>query len=327
MLSESDVDADLIRQRRIAIIGYGNQGRAHALNLRDSGCEIRAGARPGGAGWERAVQDGIDVQSIEQVAAWADLVSILVPDQYHREVFTHRIAPSLQIGDLLLVAHGFSILYGEIRPPNGVDVALVAPVGPGEMLRTLFLQGSGIPAVLAVHQDSSGLAGEIALSYAGALGCARVGVQRSTFAEETVTDLFGEQAILCGGLPALALAGFDTLVDAGYQPELAYLECIHQLKLIVDLIYARGIPGMRDAISDTARFGAYRAAPTVVDDHVRQSLQSVLKRIQDGTFAREWIAEARSGAPAMHEQQARERQSQAERIGAGLRGLMRSTDL
>ncbi|MBV9279890.1 MAG: ketol-acid reductoisomerase, partial [Chloroflexi bacterium] len=280
-----DADADLepVRSRRIAIVGYGNQGHAHALNLRDSGCEVRVGARPGGQGWDRASAAGFEVAPVEDACRWADLVSVLLPDQDHRRVFQESILPQLGAGKLLMMAHGFSIRFGQIRPPPDVDTALVAPVGPGHILRRLYLEGSGIPAVFAVHQSVTGRAEEVALSYARGLGCTRAGVLATTFQEETETDLFGEQAVLCGGLTALMKAGFETLVAAGYQPELAFFECIHQVKLIVDLIYEGGFTYMHERISDTAEFGDRVAGPRVVDEGVRRSLEGMLQDIQDGT--------------------------------------------
>jgi ketol-acid reductoisomerase len=320
--SSASADLDALRTRRIAVIGYGNQGQAHALNLRDSGCTVRIGARPGGRGRTAAEADGFTVQPIDDAAGWADLIAILLPDQVHRSVYERSVAPHLQPGNVLLVAHGFSLQYGQIVPPSTVDVILVAPVGPGSMLRRLFLAGSGIPALVGVGQDASGQAACLAHAYADALGCTRVGVQSTTVAEETETDLFGEQAVLCGGIPALMLAGYDTLVEAGYQPELAYYECIHQVKLIVDLIYERGIAGMRAAISDTARYGAYLAAPRVVDRHVRDQMAAVLDDIRTGTFARRWIAEGDSGSPALQQAQAEEGRLPVELLGARLRARM-----
>lgn len=321
---EQDIDLDVIRSRRIAIVGYGNQGRAQALNLRDSGCDVRVAARPGGHSGVAATRDGFPTASLSEVVAESNVISLLLPDQVHRDVFVRSIGPHLRPESLLLVAHGFSVHYGQVQAPPNVDVALVAPVGPGTMVRRLFLEGGGVPGLFAVHQDASGQAEQIALSYAAALGCARIGVQRTTFAEETETDLFGEQAVLCGGLPALMVAGFDTLVNAGYQPELAYFECVHQVKLIVDLIYDQGIAGMRTAISDTARYGSYLAGPAIVDDHVRASLLEVLAFIQDGSFAKKWIAETEKGMQDLRRMKADERGELVEQVGSRLRESARA---
>jgi ketol-acid reductoisomerase len=319
LLGESDADLALIRSRRIAVIGYGNQGRAHALNLRDSGCEVRIGSRPASPNREQAAADGFTVEDVEAACAWAEVISLLLPDQHHRSAFETHIRPALRPGDLLLVAHGFSLLYGELEPPPDVDVALLAPVGPGALLRELFLAGSGIPALLAVWQNVTGGAAETALAYGAALGCARIGIQETTVREETETDLFGEQAVLCGGVPALMVAGFETLVEAGYLPDIAYYECIYQLKLIVDLIYERGIAGMREAISETASYGAFLAAPRLVDAHVGERLRGVLQDIQTGEFARRWIAEAAAGAPNLRRLEAEERAGLEEQVGRRLR--------
>ncbi|MDQ2742591.1 MAG: ketol-acid reductoisomerase, partial [Chloroflexota bacterium] len=261
------------------------------------------------------------VRSIANCARWADLVALLLPDQVHAAVFAESIAPHLHPGDALLVAHGFSVHFGQIVPPPGVDVILVAPVGPGSMVRRLFEQGSGVPGLIAAAPGAGAGAEDIALSYAAALGCTRVGVLRTSFEEETITDLFGEQAVLCGGIPALINAAYDTLVEAGYQPELAYFECVHQVKLIVDLIYESGIAGMRVAISDTARFGAYDAAPRVVNDGVRSALRALLSDIQRGEFARAWLAEAAAGMGEMRRRQEQEANLPIEDVGRRLRNL------
>ncbi|MGI8827440.1 MAG: ketol-acid reductoisomerase [Chloroflexota bacterium] len=320
---DGDANLDCIRGRRIAIIGYGNQGRAHAHNLRDSGCEVRIGSRPEGTSWNHAESDGFPVQTVAASCAWADLVSLLLPDQHHRIVFQTAIRLHLTRGKLLLAAHGFSVQYGLIDPPPDVDVALVAPVGPGAMLRKLYLEGRGIPALLAVEQDATGDAREVALAYAAALGCTRVGVVHTTFTEETETDLFGEQAVLCGGLSALIRTGFETLVDAGYQPELAYFECLHQVKLIADLIYESGLAGMNAMISDTAEYGEYVSGPRIVDEHVRDQMRAVLRDIRDGTFARRWMAESDAGSPWLLKMRDDKSAHRSEEVGARLRALMR----
>ncbi|HLJ69081.1 MAG TPA: ketol-acid reductoisomerase [Chloroflexota bacterium] len=320
---DGDVDLELIRARRIGIIGYGAQGRAHALNLRDSGCQVHVGARPDGAGARRAAEDGFDVDTVANAAAWSDLISVLLPDQVHRQIVAEEIGPQLATGDLLLFAHGFSVHFGQVVPPDGVDVALVAPVGPGTTLRRLYVEDSGIPAVLAVHTDASGRAFDVGLAYAGALGCARVGILPTTFAEETETDLFGEQAVICGGVSALIRAGFDTLVANGYQPELAYFECLHQMKLIVDLIHEGGLAYMHSLISDTAAFGDFSSGPRVMDDHARAAMQGVLDDIRNGSFARAWIEEAELGAPNLRRAREAEHGEFIETVGSKLRSMMR----
>lgn len=321
-----DADADLtsIRERRIGVIGYGNQGRAHALNLRDSGCSVRVGLRERSRSRERAVADGVTVATTERVTQWADLIAIMLPDQLHGPVFTASIEPHLMSGDALLFAHGFSLQYGVVAPPADADVLLVAPVGPGAMLRRLFEAGSGIPAVYAVHTDVSGSATELALAYAKAIGCTRVGAVRTTVEEETVTDLFGEQAVLCGGLSHLLRTGYNTLVHAGYQPALAYFECVHQVKLIVDLIYEDGIAGMHRQISDTAEFGDYVSGPRVIDKHVAERMRSVLRDVQNGRFASSWIAEYEGGMPLLRTRREEESRSSIEEVGGRLRAMMRS---
>jgi ketol-acid reductoisomerase len=319
-----DADADLgpIRARRIAVLGYGNQGHAHALNLRDSGCEVRVGLRPGGPSWTRARADGFLPEPVTDVSAWADVISLQLPDQFHKPVFDESIRPHLTEGKLLLVAHGFSILYGQIHPPTDIDVALVAPVGPGQMMRALYIDGLGEPALLALYQDVSGAVEELAVSYAAALGCTRAGVVRTTIREETEANLFGEQAVLCGGVSHLIRAGFDTLVEAGYQPEIAYFECVHTVKLIVDLIYEGGLAYMRSRISDTAEYGDYTSGPRVIDEHVKESMRRVLQDVQTGSFARSWVREFESGSPNLGETRLRERAALIEEVGARLRATM-----
>lgn len=314
-------DLAAIAARKIAVIGYGSQGRAHALNLRDSGCEVRIGLYPGSPSGARASADGFAVSDSSEVAQWADVVALLLPDQRHREVF-QEIGLGLSRGDLLLVAHGLSVMYGEIEPPAGTDVVLVAPVGPGDELRRAFEAGAGIPAVFAVHQDSTGNGEGLALSYAAALGCTRAGVIKSTFREETETDLFGEQAVLVGGLAELIRSGFDIMVDAGYQRELAYFEAIHQVKLIVDLIYRGGLGYMYEHISDTAELGAYLSGPRVVDEHVRDNMRAVLSDIQSGTFARRLREELAGGASTLGARRRARRGDEMEEIGTRLRRMM-----
>lgn len=319
---DEDADPDIIRSRRVAVIGYGNQGRAHAQNLRDSGCDISVGLYDGSKSWTRAEEDGFSVGTVADVCRWANVISILLADQHHREVFQDSIAEQLETSDLLLMAHGFSIQFGLVDPPRDVDVALVAPVSPGATMRSLFTQGVGVPAVMAVHRDVSGEAQRVTLSYARGLGCTRAGVIRTTFREETETDLFGEQAVLCGGLTELIRGGFDTLVEAGYQPELAYFECLHQVKLIVDLIYQGGLASMFRAISDTAEFGAYLTGPRIIDQSVRGVMREALSDIQNGTFARRWMAEYEAGLPTLEETRERYEHHLSEDVGAQLRAMM-----
>lgn len=323
-----DVDADLsaIQERRIAVIGYGSQGHAHALNLRDSGCTVRIGLRAESQSRAPAEEAGFDVLRIGEASRWADLIAVMLPDQYHRVVYESSIKQHLAASDALLFAHGFSVRYGQINPPPEVDVMLVAPVSPGHTLRRLFREGQGVPGVVAVHQDVSGRADLVALSYAKALGCTRTGVIRSTFQEETETDLFGEQAILCGGIPDLMKAGFDTLVEAGYQPELAFFECVHQVKLIVDLIYQGGFSYLYARISDTAEFGAYRTGPRVVPESTREALRGVLGDIMSGAFAADWIADYEAGMPELRAARERQAEQLVERVGARLRNQMHLGD-
>jgi ketol-acid reductoisomerase len=318
---DSDANIDLIRSRRIAVVGYGSQGHAHAQNLRDSGCDVRVALYEGSRSWPTAENDGFVVQTVADASAWADLVSILLPDQHHKAVFNASIAPNLAAGNALFTAHGFSVHFNEIQPPEGIDVAMVAPKGPGHLLRRLYTAG-GIPALFAVSQDATGQAEELALAYARALGSTRAGVLKTTFKEETESDLFGEQAVLCGGLTSLIKAGFETLVEAGYQPELAYFECLHEVKLIVDLIYQGGLSYMRYSISDTAEYGDYVSGPRVIDDRVKNTMRQLLSEIQDGTFARRWIAECDSGGQNFLRMRAEARNHQIETVGAELRSMM-----
>jgi len=319
---DNDADLDLVRARRVGIIGYGNQGHAHAQNLRDSGCQVRVGLSPEGRSWIAAEADGFVVQSVAEVAEWADLISVLLPDQFHRTVYEESIHRYLTPGKMILVAHGFSIHYAQIEPPWDVDAALVAPIGPGHMMRRLYRQRLGEPALLAVRRDATGQAEGLALSYAAGLGCTRAGVVRTTFNEETEANLIGEQAVLGGGVPDLIKAGFDRLVAAGYQEEVAYFECVHTVKLIVDLIYENGLAAMRSRISDTAAYGSYLTGPRVVDDHVRESLGHVLQDIQDGSFARQWISEYGQGAPELDRLRVEAQSERVEAVGRKLRSMI-----
>jgi len=313
---------EAIRERRVAVIGYGSQGHAHALNLRDSGVEVRVGARPGSASAARARAAGFAPQTPADAAAWGDVIALLTPDTTQAETFAQDILPTLRAGQMLMFAHGFNIRYGGIVPPANVDVALVAPKSPGHRVREVFTENGGVPALLAVHQDATGHARDTALAYAWGIGCTRAGVLDTTFAEETETDLFGEQAVLCGGVSALVKAGFETLVEAGYQPEIAYFECLHELKLIVDLMYRGGLSYMRYSVSDTAEHGDYTGGPRVVTDDTRQALRAILADVQSGAYARRWIDESASGRPWFEAQRARERSHQIEDVGARLRAMM-----
>jgi ketol-acid reductoisomerase len=319
---DGDADLDLITGRRIAVIGYGSQGHAHAQNLRDSGCDVRVGLYEGSSSRSRAEADGFAVQTVADVSGWADLISILLPDQHHKKVFNESIAPNLRAGKLLMLAHGFSIHFDQISPSPDVDVAMVAPKGPGHMVRRLYVDGSGVPALFAVEQDASGQAEALTLGYARALGCTRAGVLRTTFKEETESDLFGEQAVLCGGVTSLIKAGFETLVEAGYQPELAYFECLHEMKLIVDLIYQGGLSYMRYSISDTAEYGDYVSGPKVVDANTKATMRKLLDEIQDGSFARRWVAQCNSGGAEFQALRQRDSQHQIETVGRELRQMM-----
>jgi ketol-acid reductoisomerase len=319
---ESDADPALIRGRRVAILGYGSQGHAHALNLMESGVDVRVGLRDGSSSATKAREAGLRVTSVDQAAAEADVIMLLLPDTEQKDVYDTRIEPNLEQGDCLMFAHGFNIRFGQIVPPEGVDVTMVAPKGPGHLVRRTYTEGGGVPSLIAVHQDATGHARALALSYAHAIGATRAGVLDTTFAEETETDLFGEQVVLCGGLTALATAGFETLVAAGYQPESAYFECLHELKLIVDLMYEQGIAGMRYSISDTAEYGDLTRGPRVISDDVRATMQRILSDIRDGSFAEEWIAENRAGRPNFHKLQEQGREHQIEKVGAELRSMM-----
>ncbi|HEX5027772.1 MAG TPA: ketol-acid reductoisomerase [Gaiellaceae bacterium] len=307
---------------KIAVLGYGSQGHAHALNLRDSGVEVEVGLREGSPSRAAAEDAGLTVGTPAEVARDAQIVSFLLPDQVHPAVY-EEVAASLAPDTALLFAHGFNVHYGRVAPPAGHDVIMVAPKGPGHIVRRLFEEGFGTPAVVAVAQDASGGAFDLALAYGAAIGAGRAGMIETTFAEETETDLFGEQAVLCGGVTELIRAGFETLVEAGYQPEVAYYECLHELKLIVDLIWEGGLTGMRYSVSDTAEYGDLTRGPRVVDDLVREQMKALLEEIQAGTFAREWIAEMDAGEPRLRELRAQAAEQELERVGKELRALMR----
>src|SRR5262245_9013732 len=308
---------------KVAVLGYGSQGHAHALNLADSGVEVMVGLRPGSPSWQQAEEAGLKVGTVPEAVRDAQVVSLLLPDGPQAQVYAAEVEPNLGAGAALLFAHGFSIHFGRIKPPAGHDVIMVAPKGPGHIVRRLFEDGHGVPALIAVQQDASGRARELALGYAAGIGAARVGIIETTFKDETETDLFGEQSVLCGGLTQLIQQGFETLVEAGYAPELAYYECLHEVKLIVDLIYEGGIERMHYSISDTAEYGSVAVGPRVVDQHVRENMQKVLEAIQDGSFAREWIAEMDRGAPVLAEARAELAETEIEQVGKRLRALGR----
>ena len=319
---DNDANLDLIKGKTIGIIGFGSQGHAHAQNLNDSGCQVMVGELKNSEPWKAAAETGLKVASADEVAKGADIIMMLVPDQLQREIYYSAIEKGLVKGNMLMFAHGFNIHYNQILPPPKVDVTMIAPKCPGHMLRRLFTEGSCAPALVAVHQDYSGKAKEMALAYAKGIGCTRAGVLETTFAEETETDLFGEQTVLCGGVTSLIKAGFETLVDAGYQPEIAYFEVCHELKLIVDLIYQGGFSYMRYSVSDTAEYGDYSRGPRVIDDYVREEMEQILCEIQDGTFAREWILENQAGRPVFNAARRHEAEHEIEEVGKKLRAMM-----
>ncbi|PLR68327.1 ketol-acid reductoisomerase [Bacillus sp. UMB0893] len=316
-----DVKEEVLAGKKVAVIGYGSQGHAHALNLKDSGVNVVVGVRKGNS-FNKAAADGLDVTTVQEAAAQADVVMVLLPDEQQQKVYEAEIKDQLQPGNALVFAHGFNVHFNQIVPPEFVDVFLVAPKGPGHLVRRTFEDGAGVPALFAVHQDVTGDAKDLALAYAKAIGGARAGVLETTFKEETETDLFGEQAVLCGGLTSLVKAGFETLVEAGYQPELAYFECLHELKLIVDLMYEDGMAGMRYSISDTAQWGDFVSGPRVVDERVKESMKEVLNDIQSGKFAKDWIIENQVNRPQFNAINNRENEHQIEVVGRKLREMM-----
>ena len=319
---DKDADLSLIRGKKVGIVGYGSQGHAHALNLVDNGVRVKVGLPPTSKSLAKAKQRGLEVAPVAEVAAWADVIMVLVPDTAQPKVFEQDIAPHLAPGKTLMFAHGFNIRFGTIQPRADVDVSMVAPKGPGHRVRETFQDGSGVPALLAIHQDASGSAKQLALAYASAIGAGRAGILETTFAEETETDLFGEQAVLCGGVSALVKAGFETLTAAGYQPEVAYFECLHELKLIVDLMYRGGLSYMRYSISDTAEHGDYVSGPRVIDAKVKDTMKAVLEEIQNGTFARRWVLENQAGRPTFNATRAAETEHPIEQVGVKLRAMM-----
>ena len=319
---EKDADRSAISGRKVAVIGYGSQGHAHAQNLRDSGIDVRVGLRQGSSSRAKAEAAGLKVMSPAEAAAEADLVMLLLPDTEQASVYVSEIAPHLHDGDALFFAHGFNIRFGTITPAPGLDVAMVAPKGPGHLVRRTYVEGGGTPSLIAVDQDATGKAMSLALAYADAIGSTRAGVLETTFTEETETDLFGEQVVLCGGLSALVIAGFETLVEAGYQPESAYFECLHELKLIVDLMYEQGVAGMRFSISDTAEYGDVTRGPRVISQAVRNEMRAILGEIKDGSFAKEWIAENKAGRPNFERLRQAGQDHPIEKVGAELRAMM-----
>ena len=319
---EKDTDPGLLRDQKIAVLGFGSQGHAHAQNLQDSGHDVRVGLRAGSSSRAKAQEAGLRVLDTADAVAEADVIMCLLPDTSHAAVYAADIAPNLKDGDMLMFAHGFSVHFGTVTPPAGVDVTMIAPKGPGHLVRRTYEQGIGTPGLVAVQQDATGTARERALAYGNGIGCARAGIIETTFKEETETDLFGEQTVLCGGISELIRNGFETLVDAGYQPEIAYFECLHELKLIIDLIYEGGLSWMRYSVSDTAEWGDYQSGPRVVDAHARAQMQQVLTEIQDGTFAKRWIAEADAGFPEFLRLRQQAQTSQLEQVGRQLRQMM-----
>jgi ketol-acid reductoisomerase len=321
---DSDINLKKLKKRKIAIVGYGSQGHAHAQNLRDSGMDVAVGLREGSGSWEKAREAGFNVLPVDEAAKWADIVMILAPDTSQAGIYNEGISGVLEAGNAVAFSHGFNIHYGQIVPPPNVDVFMVAPKAPGHTVRGQFVEGAGVPMLVAIHQDATGEAKEIALAYAGAIGGGRAGIIETTFKDETETDLFGEQTVLCGGLTALIMAGFETLVEAGYPPEMAYFECCHEVKLIVDLIYEGGISNMRYSISDTAKYGDITRGPRVVNEETKKEMKRILTSIQNGEFAREWILENRAGRPVYNALMKKGETHPIEDIGGQLRKMMSS---
>lgn len=322
MYYDNDADMSLLQDKKVAVIGYGSQGHAQAQNLKDSGLNVIVALRPDSKRWNIAKSDGFEVMTVPEAVKAAFMVQVLIPDEKQAETYRQEIAPNLKAGQILCFSHGFNIHYQQITPPDGVDVVMIAPKGPGHMVRRLYREGTGIPGLVAVEKDASGKAQEYALAYAKGIGCTRAGVLETTFKEETETDLFGEQVVLCGGLSELIRAGFDTLVEAGYQPESAYFEVCHELKLIIDLIYEHGISGMRYSVSDTAEYGDMMTGRRIITDDTRAEMKKVLKEIQDGTFAKDWILENISGRPRYNRQKAIDNAHPIESVGKNLRSQM-----
>jgi ketol-acid reductoisomerase len=321
VLYNSDIQEEVLKSKKIAVIGYGSQGHAHALNLQESGFDVVVGLRQGRS-WNRAVKDGVDVRSVAEAAAIADVIMVLTPDELQTKVYEESIKENLQPGNALVFAHGFNIHFNQIVPPSDVDVFLVAPKGPGHLVRRTYTEGGGVPSLFGIYQDFTGQAKELALAYAKGIGAGRAGILETSFQEETETDLFGEQAVLCGGLTSLIKAGFETLVEAGYQPEVAYFECLHEMKLIVDLIYEGGLENMRYSISDTAQWGDFVSGPRVVNEDTKARMKEVLKDIQTGVFAKGWILENQANRPQFNAINRSENKHQIELVGRELRELM-----
>ena len=319
---DDDCDLTLLDGKVIGIVGYGSQGHAQAQNLRDNGVKVIVAEAEGSPGWQKATEDGFEPSTAAEMTPKADIIMMLAPDTLQANIYRQAIEDDLSAGKMLMFAHGFNIHYGQIAPPEDVDVTMIAPKCPGHMLRQLYTEGIGPPALVAIHQDASGKAKDIALAYAKGIGCSRAGILETTFAEETETDLFGEQAILCGGVTSLVKAGFDTLVEAGYQPEIAYFECMHELKLIVDLFYKGGMEYMNYSVSDTAEYGGYTRGPRIIDDMTRDEMAEILTEIQDGSFAKEWILENQAGRPVYNALKRMESEELIEEVGAELRQMM-----
>jgi ketol-acid reductoisomerase len=319
---DADANLDALKGKTVAILGYGSQGHAHALNLRDSGVDVVVGLRPDSASRAEAEAEGLEVPDVAEAASRGDVVMVLLPDERQAEVWEQQIRDGIAPGDLLMFAHGFSIHFGQVEPPAGVDVGMVAPKGPGHLVRRQYEEGRGVPCLMAVHQDESGAAHELVLAYASGIGGGRAGVIETTFKDECETDLFGEQSVLCGGATELVRAGFETLVEAGYDPRLAYFECLHELKLIVDLMYEKGVEGMRDSISNTAEYGDMTRGPRVIGEPTREAMRKILADIQSGEFAKEWIAENRAGGESFQRLRDEAAGDQIEQVGGELRGMM-----
>jgi len=319
---DKDADLSLIKGKKVTIVGYGSQGHAHANNLSESGVKVTVGLRKGGASWKKAKGAGLSVKEVDEAVKGADLVMILLPDEHHAEVYRKEVEPNIKKGAALAFAHGFNIHFGQIEPRADLDVVMIAPKGPGHLVRSTYTQGGGVPALIAVAQDATGKARDLALSYAAAIGAGRAGVIETTFREECETDLFGEQVVLCGGLTALIQSGFETLVEAGYAPEMAYFECLHEVKLIVDLIYEGGIANMRYSISNTAEYGDLTRGPRIITDETRAEMRRILKEIQTGQFAKEFILENRAGAPTLKAMRRISKEHEIEQVGGKLRDMM-----
>ncbi|OOM79167.1 ketol-acid reductoisomerase [Clostridium sp. BL-8] len=322
MYYEKDTDLNLLKGKKVAVIGYGSQGHAHALNLHESGVDVVVGLYNGSKSWEKAEAAGLKVATVAEAAKAADLVMVLLPDEKQAKIYNEEIAPNLEEGNALVFAHGFNIHFGQIKPPAYVDVFMVAPKGPGHLVRRTYTEGAGVPCLIAVHQDASGKAKQYALAYANGIGGARAGVLETTFKDETETDLFGEQAVLCGGVSELIKAGFETLVEAGYAPENAYFECMHEMKLIVDLLYQGGLSMMRYSISDTAEYGDYQIGKRIITDDTKKEMKKVLTEIQDGTFAKNWLLENQTNRPGFNARRRMEAEHPIEKVGKELRGMM-----